>query len=42
MGMVTAEDLEERERLLSRAAGLALADLVEAYREARRLYERRH
>lgn len=40
--MLTAEDIEDHERLLGAAPNMALADLVEAYREARRLYEARH
>lgn len=40
--MLTAEDLEAHERLLRHAADMALADLVEAYRQARRHYEARH
>ncbi len=40
--MLTAEDLEDHERLLGAAPSMALADLVEAYRKARRLYETRH
>lgn len=40
--MLTAEDLKAHERLLGAAADMALADLVEGYRQARRLYETRH
>ena len=40
--MLTAEDLEDHERLLGAAPRMALADLLEAYRQARRLYETRH
>ncbi|MDO8322131.1 MAG: hypothetical protein Q7T23_04240 [Phenylobacterium sp.] len=40
--MLAAEDLEDHERLLGAAPTMALADLVEAYRQARRLYETRH
>lgn len=40
--MLTAEDLEDHEKLLGDVADMALADVVQAYRAARRLYEARH
>ena len=40
--MLTAEDLQAQDRLIAALPDMALEEVVEAYREARRLYEARH
>lgn len=40
--MLTAEDLQAQDRLIAALPNMALEELVEAYRQARRLYEARH
>ena len=39
--MLTAEDMQAHDRLLGELPSLGLADVTEAYRRARRLYETR-